>query len=378
MSMQEMIPDLRHYAEGLHYSTFPVDTHIDTDSNSPQDSLSVSFTVVTLELVKVVIQLDGQGFRALSLEPPHGIDNEHFKEMLSPRQQEAASGHVYETIEALLMAISPQFEAFFGYELTRRLDSISWDRAFPLAISSTETVGQLRAAIHLSKLVWFKDLEAEDLALSRVSIPVKAVDKLRPIFLNEFVSTELDPTDDVADVFKDKPPEKTIHIIVQRPPQAQLKFVPKDHIEQELAVILNGVQHHRTHPVDPKDVEAYKRGLGPFYKRTLPYHRTAKDISLVMLGLDLDKKARMTTGETLHSIVEDDIGAVSGNRLVAMVAPSGSGKTTTVIDLAAKHFVIYCFCSTPRATISPDFNDTNFITLATDVEKMYMAVVGEK
>ncbi|KAF9306995.1 hypothetical protein BGZ74_001116 [Mortierella antarctica] len=75
-----------------------------------------------------MIQLDGQGFRVLSLAPPTGIDNEQFTAPLSPRQQEAIYGHVYETIEALLMAVSPQFEAFFGDELSRRLNSISWDR----------------------------------------------------------------------------------------------------------------------------------------------------------------------------------------------------------------------------------------------------------
>jgi hypothetical protein len=102
-----------------------------------------------------------------------------------------------------------------------------------------------------------------------------------------------------------------------------------------------------------------------------------------MLGLELDKKARTTASETtisetLLSIVEDEIGAISGNRVVAMVAPSGSGKTATVIDLATKHFVIYCVCSTPHVTISPDFNDPNFVTLAKDVEKMYAAVVDEE
>ncbi|CAO3570977.1 unnamed protein product [Mortierella alpina] len=97
-----------------------------------------------------------------------------------------------------------------------------------------------------------------------------------------------------------------------------------------------------------------------------------------MLGLELDKKAMTSTGETLSSIVEDEIGARSGNRVVAMVAPSGSGKTATVIDLATEHFVIYCVCSTPRATVSADFGDSNFITLAKDVENMYMAVVGEE
>lgn len=91
-------------------------------------------------------------------------------------------------------------------------------KAFPLAILSTETVGQLRNTIHLSKPIWFKDLEAEDLLLWSVSIPVVPANKNRPILLNEFDSAkELDPTDDVADVFSDTPPKKTIHTIVQRP-----------------------------------------------------------------------------------------------------------------------------------------------------------------
>ncbi|KAF9379939.1 hypothetical protein CPB97_008660 [Podila verticillata] len=123
-----MIPDLSHYAEGLHHSTFPVNTHIHENNNASQASLSTSFTVVTLEQVKAQVQLDGQGFRVVSLAPPPGIENEQFTASLSPRQQVAVSRHVYETIEALLMAISPQFEAFFGDELSRRLHSISWDR----------------------------------------------------------------------------------------------------------------------------------------------------------------------------------------------------------------------------------------------------------
>ncbi|KAF9081292.1 hypothetical protein BGX29_004602, partial [Mortierella sp. GBA35] len=229
--------------------------------------------------------------------------------------------------------------------------------AFSIKIPSTDTVDDLKDLIKTKKAPRFDDVAADELTLWKVSIPVVPANKHRPIVLNEFLeaATELDPTDDVSDVFEDKLPKKTIHIIVQRPPQVhasvparpstpQLKSIPKDHIEQELAVILNGVQHHHTtHPVDPKDAEVYqKRGLGPFFKRTLPYHRTAKDISLVMLGLELDKKAMTTTGETLRSIVEDEIGARSGNRVIAMVAPSGSGKTATVIDLATKHFVIYC------------------------------------
>ncbi|KAF9118178.1 hypothetical protein BGW39_001417 [Mortierella sp. 14UC] len=160
----------------------------------------------------------------------------------------------------------------------------------------------------------------------------------------------------------------------------QLTSVPKDHIEKELVVVLEGVSHrHTTDPVDPKDVEAsQRRKLGPFYKKTLPYHKTATDTSLVMLGLELDKQARTSDNETLRSIVEDDIGTVGGHRVVAMVAPSGSGKTATVIDLASKHFVVYCVCCSPGITVSPDFNDPNFITLAEDVERIYRTVINRE
>jgi len=98
-------------------------------------------------------------------------------------------------------------------------------KAFPLAILSTETIGQLRNTIHLSKPIWFKDLEAEDLILWSVSIPVVPANKNRPIFLNEFDSAkELDSTDDVADVFLDTP-KKTIHTIVQRPPPGNVALL---------------------------------------------------------------------------------------------------------------------------------------------------------
>jgi hypothetical protein len=95
-----------------------------------------------------------------------------------------------------------------------------------------------------------------------------------------------------------------------RPSTPQLRSIPNDHIEQEPAVILNSVQHHHTtHPVNPKDAVA--------------------DIKLVMLGLELDKQAKASDGKTtLRSIVETDIGKLSRS-VVAMVAPSGSGKTAT-------------------------------------------------
>ncbi|KAG9064271.1 hypothetical protein KI688_003459 [Linnemannia hyalina] len=81
------------------------------------------------------------------------------------------------------------------------------------------------STIHLNKPIWFNDLEAEDLTLWYVSIPIVPANKHRPILLNEFLesATELDPADDVSVVFPKAPPKKTIHIIVRRPPSGDLR-----------------------------------------------------------------------------------------------------------------------------------------------------------
>ncbi|KAF9923694.1 hypothetical protein FBU30_006249 [Linnemannia zychae] len=128
MTAMGMIPDLTRYSKGLGSDTFPLkvsalhDTAIHTDSNN--NSLEVSLIVVTLEQRTTEIMLDGQGFHVVSFAlPPLQLDNQ-----LSTRQQEALSGFVYETIEALLMAISPGFEAFFGQELANQLENVSWDQ----------------------------------------------------------------------------------------------------------------------------------------------------------------------------------------------------------------------------------------------------------
>ncbi|KAF8939435.1 hypothetical protein EDD21DRAFT_362230 [Dissophora ornata] len=136
--MNDMIPDLTHYAHGLDPSTFPLKT---TTQAGQGDSLSIRFTVVTQECYTTEIALDGQGFCVVSFSapnhaaPPSSTTISDASSMplaelppLSDRQQEALSGLVYETIEALLMAVSPGFEEFFGQELSRKLGAISWDR----------------------------------------------------------------------------------------------------------------------------------------------------------------------------------------------------------------------------------------------------------
>ncbi|KAF9972106.1 hypothetical protein BGZ65_010016 [Modicella reniformis] len=102
---------------------------------------------------------------------------------------------------------------------------------------------------------------------------------------------------------------------------------------------------------------------------TLPYHKTATDTSLVMLET---RAGRASKDVRWRSIVEDDIDKFTGHRVVAMVAPNGSEKT---VVLATKHFVVYCVCCCPGTTVSPDFKDPNFITLAKDVECIYRIII---
>ncbi|KAG0014707.1 hypothetical protein BGZ82_001683, partial [Podila clonocystis] len=99
------------------------------------------------------------------------------------------------------------------------VDGEATSNAFPVEIESSKTVGHLKDLIKAKKANNFQDVEADDLTLWRVSIPVDPANKHRPIVLNEFESaTELDPTDDLSHVFDDQPPKKRIHIIIQRRP----------------------------------------------------------------------------------------------------------------------------------------------------------------
>ena len=145
MEAMDLIPDLSHYSNGLGAATFPLraTSHGNkNDSESDDGILTVNFVVVTLENGTAEITMNGQGFRVTSFSPllPQHVNRNIYSaaesttaaaSSLQPsmRQQEAVSGFVYETIEALLMAISPGFEAFFGQELSRKLENATWDQS---------------------------------------------------------------------------------------------------------------------------------------------------------------------------------------------------------------------------------------------------------
>ncbi|KAK3840965.1 MAG: hypothetical protein J3R72DRAFT_446220 [Linnemannia gamsii] len=251
-------------------------------------------------------------------------------------------------------------------------------KSFSVKPKRADTISDLKALIS-NELK--DDKPSKDLTLWRVFIPGDTPDTaITADALNDKLGLT-NPRALISNLFPESPDENT-YILVQRPWPAsltQLKSVQEDDIEKELTGILEAVDcHHTTHVVDPKDVEAAQRkSLGPFYKRPLPYRKRATDTSLVMLKLGTDKQAKTDDNKTLRSIVEGDIhlDQFDRRRVVAMVAPSGSGKTATVIDLARYHFVVYCVCCFSRPiTVAPEFEDSNFITLANDVEDIYSTI----
>ncbi|KAH7055052.1 hypothetical protein BKA57DRAFT_452890 [Linnemannia elongata] len=99
------------------------------------------------------------------------------------------------------------------------VDGEATSNAFSVKIPSSDTVDDLKDLIKTKKAPRFDDVAADELTLWHIDYPVVAANKHQPVLLNAINSpTELDPTDDIADVFAETPPKKTIHVLVQRPP----------------------------------------------------------------------------------------------------------------------------------------------------------------
>ncbi|KAF9308405.1 hypothetical protein BG003_011162, partial [Podila horticola] len=87
--------------------------------------------------------------------------------------------------------------------------------AFSVEIEPIKTIDGLKRLIKAKKANSYSDVDADMFRLWRVSIPIVPPNAHKPVFLTEVESaTELDPTDDISDVFEDQTPKKTIHIVV--------------------------------------------------------------------------------------------------------------------------------------------------------------------
>ncbi|KAF9177733.1 hypothetical protein BGZ51_008414 [Haplosporangium sp. Z 767] len=90
---------------------------------------------------------------------------------------------------------------------------------FSIDISTTETVDHLKDIIKAKNAVEFKDVDAKDLMLWYVSIPVTENDDELSILLDALnEKKDLGPTTRLSKLFAGTPPKDTIHVTVQRPP----------------------------------------------------------------------------------------------------------------------------------------------------------------
>ncbi|KAF9272527.1 hypothetical protein BGZ68_002332, partial [Mortierella alpina] len=94
-------------------------------------------------------------------------------------------------------------------------------QAFSVDIDKTKTVDHLKKFIKTEIPDTFNGVDAKDLTVWRVSIPIIEDNDELPILLNNVPEKErkkLGPATRLSRVFPEDLPEETVHIIVQRPP----------------------------------------------------------------------------------------------------------------------------------------------------------------
>ncbi|KAG0028814.1 hypothetical protein BGZ81_004393 [Podila clonocystis] len=97
----------------------------------------------------------------------------------------------------------------------------STSKAFSIKVLATDTVDDLKNLIKTSLSPQFDDIAAKNLTLWGVSFLFSHSKRKEHVFLKDLpTSRELDPMDNISDVFKDPLIEKSVNIIVQRPPRA--------------------------------------------------------------------------------------------------------------------------------------------------------------
>ncbi|KAG0285660.1 hypothetical protein BGZ98_005422, partial [Dissophora globulifera] len=108
--------------------------------------------------------------------------------------------------------------------------------AFSVSLDPASTVADLKDVIKAKKPVAFADIDADEIVLWNVSIPVTALSSRTPVAvrtsLNEpplvpndrapqnlyvDIQQELLPTDHVSDIFSNPPEKNTVHVLVRNP-----------------------------------------------------------------------------------------------------------------------------------------------------------------
>ncbi|KAF9557171.1 hypothetical protein EC968_007782 [Mortierella alpina] len=251
------------------------------------------------------------------------------------------------------------------------VDGEATSRAFSVEIDSSKAVDGLRDHIKAKIPDTFDRVDAKDLTLWRVSHSVIAANKHNPVLLSTIDSPiELDPTDDISDVFEEKPPKKTIHIIVQRPPpqgdlHADIKkirdkfFAPES---KHAEFLVSYVQGKGLLPI----TEDGLRGLPKVLRRGAVESEEAQPS---LLFLDLPEPPS-TTGDPVPKRFKSNVLLGVLERMQAQDLPvfgvSGCGKTRSMIEMLYLQWGFY-FNSAKSDLGSfdlsrlADFIDTNIV-----------------
>ncbi|KAF9922893.1 hypothetical protein BGZ67_010221, partial [Mortierella alpina] len=245
------------------------------------------------------------------------------------------------------------------------VDGEATSNAFSVKVSSSDTVDDLKELIKNKKAPEFDDIAVDRLTLWRVSIPMTRDNDELPILFNNISKEEkekLHPADDLSDIFDEKPPKKTIHIIVQRPPQGDLhvdikkitdKFFAPGPIVDFLDAFVKG---NKALPTTSGAIRglprAWRRGFGK-----APESRPS------LLFMDLpdpsipDSATRNLAAGSILELVKENNRAV-----IPVFGVSGCGKTRAVIELLSQHWGFYFNAS------SDDWGSSDMLTLHSTVQ----------
>ncbi|KAF9984705.1 hypothetical protein BGZ65_012828 [Modicella reniformis] len=258
--------------------------------------------------------------------------------------------------------------------------------SFPVEVDPTKTVDHLKELIKTKKSPEFDDFAADKLTLWRVSLPVVPKKDRKAISLADvLMKEELDETDDISDVFEEKPPKKTIHIIVQRPlPDVRARLVPgylsdssrpSTPLSGDLHADIKSITDKFFAPGPAADfldafvrgdrklpvTEGSIRGLPRAWRRALGHPPKTRP-SLLFLDLPdpltPDSVSRNLAASSILEVVKEN-----SRPMIPVFGVSGCGKTRAVIELLSQHWGFYFNAS------SDDWGSDDMITLHSTVKK---------
>ncbi|KAK5809582.1 hypothetical protein F5H01DRAFT_381910 [Linnemannia elongata] len=244
------------------------------------------------------------------------------------------------------------------------VDGEATSNAFSVKIPSTDTVDDLKDHIKTKKSPEFDDVAADKLTLWRVSIPDDEDHDEIPVVLDNVIikdQKKLRATRELSDVWKDKPPKGTIHVIIRRPPQehtpipARVSTPLSDHLSDEsrlasptdirvdldkiadkffssasrnVTFLNEFVQGSHDLPVTKGSIS----GLPTVGKRGLERPRTAPSL----LFVNLPDQSGIP-----HNQAEGILTDFPGKRHLPLFGVSGCGKTRTAVDLLSRSWGFY-------------------------------------